>query len=208
MEVFMFILDEIRDIVSGKAEQKKCPVCGAPLKRVAHGYPTMEIEKMANKHPDLITLGGCMMFGDDRDAYYVCFGCRREFSESLEEIRLKSCPLEASAAIREEECGDYEALERNGRYKLLEERDLICNRICPLQMRKVRIRTKDGSVYEGDFLRTHTANVSVPVDHLILLDWTAGPHGEYIDVILTDIEEIEDAGIILTYKYMQEDIQD
>ena len=89
-----------------KIDQKKCPVCGNSLRVIVNGYLSEEMAVFFRQHRDYIKSGGCMIFADDRDPFYVCSKCGSEFTEDLEQIKLISCPLEAGGAIHEKECRD------------------------------------------------------------------------------------------------------
>lgn len=170
---------------------KKCPVCGHTLKIIFYGEPTEETEKLVEKNSQFLTLGGCMCFGDDRDPDYICPKCNGEFSYDLEQIKLISCPLEAGGAIREDECRNYELLEKKDHYALLDNRELICNRLCPLMGKRIRIHTSDGSFYEGELMRTHQYTYSIHENFLSLSNKRDEYHYDYTNILISDIKEIE-----------------
>lgn len=172
-------------------DQKKCPICGSPLKIVMYGYMTEEIGEFIRKNKDSITNCGCMCFADDRDPLYICRNCKGEFTETLEQIILMSCPLEASNVIRENECRNYELLESRAYYKLLDDRELICDKICPLIGKKVRIRKNDGSVIEGELRRTFIKGYSMPGNCLLLSTDHEKYGGYYKEILISEIGVIE-----------------
>ena len=188
----MNIRDEIDAINSGKPKiRKKCPVCGGYLKVIIFGYPTSETADTVQRHNDYFTLGGCICFDDDRDPDYICPRCGGSFTEDLEQIILIPCPLEAGHQIHKNECKNYELLESKTHYSLLENRDFICNKICPLLGKRVQVITADGSIYEGNLEGTYEYTVSKPGNHIMLSNPVGEYQCEYTDIYISDISALE-----------------
>ena len=188
----LFKNEYVEALKAGKIEkQKKCPVCGNPLKVVIFGYLTEEMGEFIKKNKKFLIDGGCMCFMDDRDPTFVCPKCHGEFMENLERIKLIPCPLEASNAIREDECRKYELLENREHYELLENREVICDMICPFIGKQVRITTKRGDTIEGKLGRTFRYTVSTPGNHVIVFKERDKYHSDVIDVYISDIVSID-----------------
>ena len=178
-----------------KVTQKMCPVCGNPLKAVIFGYLTNEMGDFVDKNHKYLIEGGCMCFMDDRDPVFECTKCHGQFTENLEQIKLISCPLEVSHSIHESECRNYELLEHKEHYELMEDRDLACNTICPLLTKRVRVKTKDGSVFEGvldQTWRKFTHPKTIPDYYLSLSNKRDKYHVDYSDIPIADISEIKE----------------
>ena len=61
-----------RGIAAGAPEV--CPACGSrQLVPVVYGEPMPELEQRARKKE--VALGGCELFGDERDARWRCLSC-------------------------------------------------------------------------------------------------------------------------------------
>ena len=71
-------------------EKRRCPLCGAELSYVYHGYPIAEYEEYLKSKGVNYILGGCLCFGDDRDEVYHCKNCGTDFSRDLKVIRQHS----------------------------------------------------------------------------------------------------------------------
>lgn len=178
-----------------KVNQRKCPICGNPLKVVIFGYLTNEMGKFIEKNHQYLIEGGCMCFMDDRDPTFECPKCHGQFTETLEQIKLIPCPFEASHSIHESECRNYELLEHKEHYELMEDRDLACNTICPLLGKRVRVKTIDGSVFEGVLNQTWRKFIhskTIPDYFLSLSNERGKYHSDYSDIPISDISEIKE----------------
>ena len=181
------VYEKIKAIEEGRPiSVPKCPKCGKTLKILLFGLPSEKTFEFIKKNKEYFTLGGCVCFGDDRDPMYICPECKDEFTHDLKQIKLITCPLEASGMIFENECRDYDLLERRYHEHLLNERELICNKICLLMKKKVRVKTKDASVFEGELLRTHLTSVSTSKSHITLVNTTEEYNHDYIDIIISE----------------------
>ncbi|MDO4544958.1 MAG: hypothetical protein Q4C25_02275 [Bacillota bacterium] len=168
-----------------------CPICGTKLKHIVWGYiDNKALKHLQNEKIDYI-IGGCMTFGDDRSGKYFCKNCQMELSENLKPIELITCPLEASGAIFKNECRNYELLVSKRNYNLLDNRELICDTVCPAIGKSVRIVLKTGGLVEGKLLRSYRYSVSCPGNHLMLEKKLAEFSSEYIDVMISDIKCME-----------------
>ena len=183
------IIEELK--AGKKIDQKKCPVCGNSLRVIINGYLSEEMAVFFRQHRDYIKSGGCMIFADDRDPFYVCSKCGSEFTEDLEQIKLISCPLEAGGVIHEKECRDYGLLESRRNYELMDDRELICNKICPLMNKMARIKKKDGSVVEGKIMRTFLRTYDMPGNQLIICEKKDKYYGDFVHILISDISEIQ-----------------
>jgi hypothetical protein len=65
--------------------KRKCPECEGALLRIVFGYPTPETSEAARRGE--FALGGCVMWGDGRDATHVCTTCERRFILSKNRLR-------------------------------------------------------------------------------------------------------------------------
>ena len=103
--------------------------------------------------------------------------------------------MEVSHSIHESECRNYELLEHKEHYELMEDRDLACNTICPLLTKRVRVKTKDGSVFEGvldQTWRKFTHPKTIPDYYLSLSNKRDKYHVDYSDIPIADISEIKE----------------
>jgi hypothetical protein len=171
-------------------ETKYCPCCKRiPLKLILRGYGNFDDVKAAlSKNNIDYQMGGCMVYGDDRDATFFCWNCDGNYTEELEPIELIPCPLEASNSILKEECRNYEAMEKKERYRLLEDKVKICNMICPVMGKKAIVEKKNGELIEGTITRTVDHTCDVPENHLIVFK----EQGTNVDVLIKDIESINE----------------
>ena len=169
-----FVRNYIKELKKGVTPQiPNCPMCGGNLKVVIFGYPTKEVEMLAADNLFNIQLGGCLCFGDDRDDVFYCPKYQTGFTEELVKNELIVCPLEASNHIRKSECKNYEWLSK--RYTLLEDREKICNMICPMMGKHVIVETSEGKVYQGRLVKTFEYTVSEP-DNMIELEERTGEY--------------------------------
>lgn len=171
-------------------KKMQCPICGGTLKMLFYGDPLQEIETLVYDHPEQFSLGGCDCLGDDRDPVYICSRCTVEFSNDLKQLKLITCPLEASNLIHEGECRDYVLLEKKYSYKLLEDRAFICNTICPVMGKHVGIQTKDGSYYKGVLIDTHAYARNINENFLTILNKKCDNQNEYTNILISDISKI------------------
>ena len=58
----------------------KCAKCGKPLKTIMYGF-------IRDTLPDNYVAGGCLCFGDDRDAKYYCPNCDSYYSRELDPMK-------------------------------------------------------------------------------------------------------------------------
>ena len=141
------------------------------------------------KNTELIEFDSCLELTLE-DGKYICSRCKEEFSNDLNQLKLISCPLEASNLIHEGECRDYVLLEKKCSYELLEDRAFICNTICPVMGKHVRIQTKDGSYFDGIVIDTHAYARNITENFLTILNKKGGNQNEYTNILISDISKI------------------
>jgi len=187
-----YVADIFEKLENGKpVENKMCPRCGRPLSVILYGLRDEEFDKVLTDNNVKYCLGGCMCFGDDRDPIFRCNHCRKDFNEELKYIRLISCPLEASNYITKGECGNYELLSSKEGYELLDEREMICNEICPAMNQLVTIKTKDGCEYKGILQGTWRKFVdSNPKSEIQLLQVDREKNVEDIEIEISNVKSI------------------
>ena len=80
--------EEMAAIKAGKTIHGiSCPVCGNLLKRIIFGFLTAEEGEFIKKNHEYFKAGGCMIFGDDRDPFYICDKCGSKFNDDLKQIK-------------------------------------------------------------------------------------------------------------------------
>ena len=73
----------------------------------------------------------------------------------------------------------------------MDDRELICNKICPLMDKMARIKKKDGSVVEGKIMRTFLRTYDMPENQLIIAEKKDKYYGDFIHILISDISEIQ-----------------
>lgn len=168
----------------------ECPFCGRELKVVMYGLPIDELAELAEDENSGILLGGCICFDDDRDDVFRCESCEKGFTKKVELNELKECPLESCNAIRSYECRNYELLET--KYELLDDREKICNVICPNMGKSVKILTSEGITYRGIMTGTSSYSVSYPGNTVTLDTEDERAKGGIITIYVRDIVSVEE----------------
>lgn len=167
---------------------KKCPDCGNDLSIIVRGFPCSDIIDDLKAKEIKYKLGGCMRFGDDRDGAYYCSRCDQEYSNDLKPIILKNCPLVPHGAVFKDECKKYEEIARQYG-EMLNDKDKICEMICPNLGRPIKITLKNGEVIAGIITRSMAANPRCSED--ILLVQCGVTLNSFEDVFIKDIVSIE-----------------
>ena len=127
-----------------------CPICGHTLSVVLYGLMPEEVWEELRAEPIEYIVGGCT-FGK---LVFICPECDAHFNNDLKP--LKDCILlygNEEHLVTNDECKNYDCLKRQIRGELPEAKEFICNEICPVKDKKLRIRKKDGTVWEGYFSR-------------------------------------------------------
>ena len=172
-------------------EKYYCRECGSVLSRVIWGYIGNRQAIRSQYEGENLYWGGCLCFGDERDAKFICPKCGIEYMNDMSVIEYMTCPLESSGAILKGDCINKEIIHKRKYYKYLEHKDVICNLVCPNVGKEVIIRTKDGKVITGEILRTHLTSVRIEEEHLSVKRKIAEFKYESEDVLLEDIASIE-----------------
>lgn len=187
-----YISDIYENLEKGTpVENKMCPRCGRPLSVILYGLPGEEFGKTLKENNVRYCLGGCLCFGDDRDPVFRCSHCRKEFNEELKQIHLIPCPLEAGHCIIKGECRNYSLLSSKEGYELLDEREMICEEICPAINQFVTIETKDGCEYKGILQGTWRKYIdSIPRGEIQLLQINREKTAEDIEIEIRNVKSI------------------
>lgn len=167
-------------------EKRYCSNCGEELSEVIWGLALDSYLENLRKQDKKYCLGGCLCFGDERDAKYKCEKCGSIYKRDLTPLELMKCPLEASGSIIKGDCVNGELKEQRACYSLLKNRDVVCKMICPNIGKSVAINTKDGRTIKGQILRTFKTTVDCRGEHVTLVR-KQGFETEYEDILLEDI---------------------
>lgn len=169
-----------------------CPKCGEELSEVIRGHvPDSYVERL-RKQGRKYHIGGCMCYGDERDAQFRCDKCDIKYTKDLIPLELMSCPLEASNAIIRGDCIDGELRTKRSFYRFLRNKDVSCKMICPNVGKEVEIKTKNNKIIKGKILRTFKTTVSCPGEHVLLIRELERYKYEYEDVPLVEIASVKE----------------
>ncbi len=170
-----------------------CPICGNPLTVMAYGWIPMETWEELKKGPVKYIDGGCTI----QRHHYVCTECDLNFTGDLQP--LKPCMLagEYDDQVTEDECKNYDYLKNEMHYVIPENKAFICNVICPFRDKKVRIRKKDGSIWEGYYYSYSLENNKLEVTK----DRNRGFNAETETFAFSEIENISEAEPDPDYEY-------
>lgn len=194
------------DIKQGNViKYPQCPNCRHFLVPMLYGEPDETFEEFLETNGVEYELGGCCICGDDRDYAFYCRNCDSGYTENLKLVNLISCMIEGD--IFSEECRKYEIMrEHYTKYyeeydegydeealknTLYDNREFICDVLCPGLYKRVKITSTNGEQTEGIMYHLSTNYENIEIIKVIL-GIEIGPYEtEYKEIFFKDILSVE-----------------